>query len=209
MKSSTCFCRLVSAIETPCHHCGRTKSENQAKLWHKVFSGAANLGCGVPLWAAFSRRRGALESASAGEICPMLSRGRTTGISCGAGWYPARRLATGACWPVYKGPGGLPTRRRLPTCPTTSAEFPFVGKLSGIGQDCLPHQPKAQHLNGVPLDSPRRHSKTQSPSVPEPQRHSIPDRPAGAPCPDARPPRPPSPAVGNTAPRQKQKRSQP
>src|ERR1039458_8519597 len=36
MKSSTCFCRLVSAIETPCHHCGRTKSENQAKLWHKV-----------------------------------------------------------------------------------------------------------------------------------------------------------------------------
>src|SRR6185369_15345385 len=31
MKSSTCFCRLVSAIETPCDHCGRTKSENQAK----------------------------------------------------------------------------------------------------------------------------------------------------------------------------------
>src|ERR1017187_8144851 len=104
-----------------------------------------------------------------------------------AGWQPAPAdLFT-------RGSGGLPTRRRLPTCPTTSAEFPFVGKLSGIGQDCLPHQPKAQHLNGVPLDSPRRHSKTQSPSVPEPQRHSIPDRPAGAPCPDARPPRPPSP----------------
>ncbi|HUK14847.1 MAG TPA: hypothetical protein VLW65_00465 [Bryobacteraceae bacterium] len=30
----------------------------------------------------------------------------------GAGWYPARRLATGA--------GGLPTRRRLTTCPTTA-----------------------------------------------------------------------------------------
>src|ERR1039458_2797280 len=39
----------------------------------------------------------------------------------GAGWYPARRLATGASWPVYKGSGGLPTRRRLPTCPTIRA----------------------------------------------------------------------------------------
>src|ERR1039458_10331454 len=36
MKSSTCFCRLVGPIETPCHDCGKTKSENQAKLWHKV-----------------------------------------------------------------------------------------------------------------------------------------------------------------------------
>jgi len=25
----------------------------------------------------------------------------------------------------------------LPTCPTTSVEFPFLGKLSGIGQECL------------------------------------------------------------------------
>ena len=32
-----------------------------------------------------------------------------------------------------KGLGGLPTRRRLPTCPTTSAAFPILGKLSGIG----------------------------------------------------------------------------
>jgi hypothetical protein len=41
-------------------------------------------------------------------------------------------------WPVYKAvPGGLPTRRRLPTCPTTSAEFPFVGKLSGIGRQIV------------------------------------------------------------------------
>src|ERR1035438_10863630 len=31
MKSSTCFCRFVSAIETPWHYCGRTKRENQAK----------------------------------------------------------------------------------------------------------------------------------------------------------------------------------
>ena len=34
-------------------------------------------------------------------------------------------------------PGGLPTRRRLKTCPTTSTEFPFLGKLSGIRQECL------------------------------------------------------------------------
>src|ERR1019366_1531295 len=27
----------------------------------------------------------------------------------------------------------------LPPCPTTSAEFPFVGKLSGSGQECLRH----------------------------------------------------------------------
>ena len=33
---------------------------------------------------------------------------------CGAGWHPARRLLTGASWFT----GGLPTRRRLPTCPT-------------------------------------------------------------------------------------------
>src|SRR5271157_5871263 len=38
-----------------------------------------------------------------------------------------------------RGSGGLPTRRRLPTCPTTSAEFPLVGKLSGIGRKRLPH----------------------------------------------------------------------
>src|ERR1019366_10223476 len=27
----------------------------------------------------------------------------------------------------------------LPTCPTTSAEYPFLGKLSGIGHECLRH----------------------------------------------------------------------
>ena len=49
-----------------------------------------------------------------------------------AGWQPA----PAACVPAV--PGGLPTRRRLPTCPTTSTEFPFPGKLSGIRQDCVP-----------------------------------------------------------------------
>src|ERR1039457_5514190 len=33
------------------------------------------------------------------------------GGACGAAWQAARRLITGAT-------GGLPTRRRLPTCPT-------------------------------------------------------------------------------------------
>src|ERR1035438_10186899 len=56
---------------------------------------------------------------------------------------------TGSCAPVGNrrlltclqgGSGGLPTRRRLPTCPTTSAGFPSVGKLSDVGQDCLPHK---------------------------------------------------------------------
>jgi hypothetical protein len=47
-----------------------------------------------------------------------------------AGWQPALvGLFTGD-------PGGLPTRRRLPTCPTTSVEFLFLGKLSGIGHPC-------------------------------------------------------------------------
>src|SRR6266702_3541371 len=39
-----------------------------------------------------------------------------------------------------RGSGGLATRRRLPTCPTTSAEFAFVGKVSGIGRNRLRHQ---------------------------------------------------------------------
>src|ERR1019366_3820267 len=50
-----------------------------------------------------------------------------------AGWQPAPAAL------VTRDSGGLRTRRRLPTCPTTSAEFPFVRELSGIGQDCLHH----------------------------------------------------------------------
>jgi hypothetical protein len=43
-----------------------------------------------------------------------------------AGWQPALvGLFTGD-------PG------RLPTCPTTSVEFPFLGRLSGIRHSCLP-----------------------------------------------------------------------
>ena len=42
-----------------------------------------------------------------------------------AGWQPA----PGAC--VRAVPGGLQTRRRLQTCPTTSVEFRFPGKLCG------------------------------------------------------------------------------
>ena len=43
-----------------------------------------------------------------------------------AGWQPALvGLFT-------KASGGLTTRRRLPTCPTTSAEFPFARKLNDI-----------------------------------------------------------------------------
>ena len=36
--------------------------------------------------------------------------------------------------------GGLPTRRRLQTCPTVLAGFRVLGKVCGIGQDCLPHK---------------------------------------------------------------------
>ncbi len=40
--------------------------------------------------------------------------------ACGAGWNPARQLATGAVRPVLQASaGGLPTRRRFPTCPTS------------------------------------------------------------------------------------------
>src|SRR5450759_396772 len=43
MKSSTCFCRFVSAMETPCPHCGRTKSENQAKSMAKRLAGLVRI----------------------------------------------------------------------------------------------------------------------------------------------------------------------
>src|ERR1017187_3525605 len=39
-----------------------------------------------------------------------------------AGWQPA----PAAC--VRAVPSGLPTRRRFPTCPATSVEFPVLGK---------------------------------------------------------------------------------
>ena len=41
------------------------------------------------------------------------------------GWQPA--------------PGGLPTRRRMPICPTILAKFQASGKICGIGQECLRH----------------------------------------------------------------------
>src|ERR1035441_7798516 len=40
-----------------------------------------------------------------------------------------------------RGSGGFPTRRRFPTCPTTSAEFPCAGKPSGIGHECRRRAP--------------------------------------------------------------------
>jgi hypothetical protein len=63
-------------------------------------------------------------------------------ILCGAGWYPARDPGVprqpAPAGPFTEGSGGLPTRRRLPTCPTISAGFPVLGKLSGIGHFCRP-----------------------------------------------------------------------
>src|ERR1035441_3066475 len=60
-----------------------------------------------------------------------------------AGWQPAPAgLFTG-------GPDGLTTRRRLPTCPTTSAEYPLLGKLSGIGHSCLPRPHSSGRLPGM------------------------------------------------------------
>jgi hypothetical protein len=41
-------------------------------------------------------------------------------LLCGAGWHPARRLPNGALRFCCKRSSGLPTRRRLPTCPTHS-----------------------------------------------------------------------------------------
>ena len=34
---------------------------------------------------------------------------------------------------------GWQPARRMPSCPTTNADSPPVGKLCGIGQNCLPH----------------------------------------------------------------------
>src|ERR1019366_5229082 len=65
--------------------------------------------------------------------------------------YPGQP-APAAC--VRAVPGGLPTRRRLPTCPTTSVEFPFLGKLSGIGHECPRHVTTRKLNIGIllPLD---------------------------------------------------------
>jgi len=57
-----------------------------------------------------------------------------------AGWQPA----PAAC--VRADPGGFPTRHRFLTCPTTSVEFPFLGKLSGVRHLCLPRPEQS----GVP-----------------------------------------------------------
>src|ERR1022692_1788533 len=45
---------------------------------------------------------------------------RVKGFDCGAVGQTARRLATGA-------PGGLPTRRRLPACPTQGPVHAVAG----------------------------------------------------------------------------------
>src|ERR1035438_1178909 len=62
-------------------------------------------------------------------------------------WQPApARLFT-------RGSGGLPTRRRLTTCPTTSAEFPFVGKLSGVGRSTARIR-RYRHGVGIGFEQP-------------------------------------------------------
>jgi len=71
-----------------------------------------------------------------------MSRGmvgiRASCMDCGAGLNPGAPVFQPALVGLFTGdPGGLPTRRRLKTCPTTSTEFPFLGKLSGIRQECL------------------------------------------------------------------------
>jgi alpha-galactosidase len=56
-----------------------------------------------------------MQGRSAGATADALQfryRAHPAPVGCGAGWYPARRLFTGAT-------GGLPTRRRLTICPTT------------------------------------------------------------------------------------------
>src|ERR1019366_9028614 len=50
-----------------------------------------------------------LPAARRGSVCGLPLCGAA--CCCGAGWNPARRLSTGAR-------GGLPIRRRFPTCPT-------------------------------------------------------------------------------------------
>src|ERR1035441_5725104 len=60
-----------------------------------------------------------------------------------------RLLATG-------GSGGLPTRRRLPTCPTTSAEFPSVRKLSGAGTHACRVPTPEDALGSTPYHSRKK-----------------------------------------------------
>src|ERR1035437_9864416 len=62
-----------------------------------------------------------------------------------AGWQPAPNVQ------FTRGSGGLPTRRRLPTCPTTCAEFADLGKLSGIGPSARHARLRALSLLLVPL----------------------------------------------------------
>jgi hypothetical protein len=59
--------------------------------------------------------------------------------SCGAGWHPARRLATGAGRPFFQASeGGLSTRRRLPTCPTSQHRLSlYCAKLNSSESEWL------------------------------------------------------------------------
>src|ERR1019366_5530090 len=78
MKSSTCFCCLVSAIETPCHHCGRTKNENQAKLWHRLLMTRAAsqrmMKMGAALWGSQSWLQPAFSRPCAGHEGSLMAQ---------------------------------------------------------------------------------------------------------------------------------------
>src|SRR6516162_7565515 len=78
------------------------------------------------------------EGAQCHFVFPNLNILATCRAGWHPGWHPARRLLTGAVLAGFQVLlGGLPTRRRLTTCPTTRAEFPFCEKQSGtalVGQ---------------------------------------------------------------------------
>jgi hypothetical protein len=49
-------------------------------------------------------------------------------MNCGAGWYPARRLATGARWLAYKGFGRVTNPPQVANLPHNFCRIPSFGK---------------------------------------------------------------------------------
>ncbi len=66
--------------------------------------------------------------------------------------------ALAAC--VRAVPGGLPTRRRIQSCPTSSAGFPVRRMLSGIRHECLRHGAHSIRSATNPITAISAHSTT-------------------------------------------------
>jgi hypothetical protein len=62
---------------------------------------------------------------AASALMPLSFReAEQPALNCGAGWYPARRLETGACWPIYKGFRRVTNPPQVANLPHNSCRIP-------------------------------------------------------------------------------------